>query len=319
MNLIKRLKNIRPGHIRGAVCICLIVAVACCALFNKDSVISYAFDGASADAGYKYIAGERDAEVVDSSSEDSIICNLDTYGDVSSYVYGEEESATVGDLLSYAQVDPSEGDVVNYSLSTPLSAGMTVSVQDVSYSIQTVTESIPHGTVMIPTIYGAQNDLFDDVAGSDGTMSVQKAVKYVNGQVEEEVIVSSTVISEPVDAVVYVDQSELLDLGDGAPVEYVDKFEAELTAYTYNEVGDSITASGEAARVGYVAVDRSVIPMHSYLYIVTDSGFVYGYCYAKDVGGAVKGNIIDIFLPSTEDCIQFGRRSATCYVVRYGS
>ena len=118
---------------------------------------------------------------------------------------------------------------------------------------------------------------------------------------------------------VYVYQSELLDLGNGAPVEYVDKFEAELTAYTYNEVGDSITASGEAARVGYVAVDRSVIPMHSYLYIVTDSGFVYGYCYAKDVGGAVKGNIIDIFLPSTEDCIQFGRRSATCYVVRYGS
>ena len=85
---------------------------------------------------------------------------------------------------------------------------------------------------------------------------------------------------------VYVYQSELLDLGNGAPVEYVDKFEAELTAYTYNEVGDSITASGEAARVGYVAVDRSVIPMHSYLYIVTDSGFVYGYCYAKDVGAS---------------------------------
>ena len=49
-----------------------------------------------------------------------------------------------------------------------------------------------------------------------------------------------------------------------------------------------------------------------------DNGFVYGYAYAMDTGGAVKGNIVDIFLPSTYDCNRFGRRTGTVYVVSSG-
>ena len=82
---------------------------------------------------------------------------------------------------------------------------------------------------------------------------------------------------------------------------------------------EQLNCCGDIAKVGYVAVDRSVIPIHSYLYVVLDNGFVYGYCYAKDTGGAIKGNIIDIFLPTDEDCRYFGRLQGTVYVISSGS
>ena len=113
--------------------------------------------------------------------------------------------------------------------------------------------------------------------------------------------------------------SHLLDLGDGAPTKYVAKLDVSLTAYAYEEVGGQVTYTGDPTQVGYVAVDRNVIPMHSYLYIVTDDGFVYGYCYAKDTGGAIKGNKIDLFLPSMTDMNNFGRVNGTVYIITYGA
>ena len=126
-------------------------------------------------------------------------------------------------------------------------------------------------------------------------------------------------ISQPQNALVYLDATHLLDVGDGPPASYVKKMACEFTAYSYNEEGPSLTATGALAKVGYVAVDKTVIPLHSYMYIVMDNGFVYGYAYAKDTGGAIKGNIVDIFLPSEIDCSYFGRRMGTVYIISYGS
>ena len=75
-------------------------------------------------------------------------------------------------------------------------------------------------------------------------------------------------------------------------------------------------ASGNIARVGTVAVDPKVIPLGTALYIVTDDGeYIYGYCIAEDTGGAVKGNIVDLFFDTLEECYAFGRRNCTVYVL----
>lgn len=64
--------------------------------------------------------------------------------------------------------------------------------------------------------------------------------------------------------------------------------------------GIGLTASGAKTEVGTtIAVDPSVIPLGSVLYI---EGI--GVRVAQDTGGAIKGNKIDILLPTHDECFE---------------
>ncbi len=77
-----------------------------------------------------------------------------------------------------------------------------------------------------------------------------------------------------------------------------------------------ITASGTKARVGVVAVDPTVIPLGTKLYIeYADGTGSYGYATAEDTGSAIKGNRIDLFFNTYQECINFGRRSVIVYIL----
>ena len=49
------------------------------------------------------------------------------------------------------------------------------------------------------------------------------------------------------------------------------------------------------------------------MYIVTKDGIVYGLSVAEDTG--VRGNVVDLYFHSYEECINFGRRSCTVYIL----
>jgi resuscitation-promoting factor RpfB len=84
------------------------------------------------------------------------------------------------------------------------------------------------------------------------------------------------------------------------------------TAYTAGCSGCSgITAIGRPAGHGIVAVDPSVIPLGTRLYIPG-----YGYALAGDTGGAIRGNRIDLGFNSLRDALQFGRREVTVYRIK---
>ncbi|MEG2985674.1 MAG: SH3 domain-containing protein [Peptostreptococcaceae bacterium] len=69
--------------------------------------------------------------------------------------------------------------------------------------------------------------------------------------------------------------------------------------------GHSITATGTTPKWGTIAVDPSVIPYGTKVYIPKfDMVFT-----AEDCGGAIKGNKIDIFMNSEADCNNFGRQN----------
>ncbi len=83
------------------------------------------------------------------------------------------------------------------------------------------------------------------------------------------------------------------------------------TAYTAGCSGCSgVTASGQRAGHGIVAVDPRVIPLGSHLYIPG-----YGHAVAGDTGGAIHGNRVDLGFNSPADAMQFGRRSVIVYVL----
>ena len=87
----------------------------------------------------------------------------------------------------------------------------------------------------------------------------------------------------------------------------------EATAYS----GGTLTAMGlkpvrDPGGISTIAVDPSVIPLGSKVYIPG-----YGYAIASDTGGVIKGNIIDLYMNSHDECISWGRRQVPLHRVAY--
>lgn len=85
----------------------------------------------------------------------------------------------------------------------------------------------------------------------------------------------------------------------------------EATAYSdngYTASGDKTTRNPN----GYstIAVDPRVIPLGSKLYIEG-----YGYAIASDTGGAIQGNIIDLFVPTDAEARSWGRRTVAVHIL----
>ncbi len=97
---------------------------------------------------------------------------------------------------------------------------------------------------------------------------------------------------------------------------YTSSFIGEATGYSCEGNPNAITATGTKARVGEVAVDPKVIPLGTKLFIMlSDGSLIYGYCVAEDTGGAVKGNIIDLYMNTIADCSLIGRSECTVYIL----
>lgn len=79
-----------------------------------------------------------------------------------------------------------------------------------------------------------------------------------------------------------------------------------FTATAYSLRGR--TASGERVRSGIIAADPRVLPLGTVVHIQGMGTFV-----VKDTGGAIKGNKIDIWMPS--GAMKFGRRKVQLRVV----
>ncbi len=101
----------------------------------------------------------------------------------------------------------------------------------------------------------------------------------------------------------------------GTTYTYTDVLTVSATAYSC-EGYTGYTYSGTVARVGAIAVDPKVIPLGTKMYIVSNDGqYVYGYCVAEDIGGGIKGNRVDLYFDTFDECWQFGVRTCTVYIL----
>ena len=111
------------------------------------------------------------------------------------------------------------------------------------------------------------------------------------------------------------DGSGTLTLSSGEKLNFSAAKTMTATAYTAGHDGVGYTtATGTTVRVGTVAVDRKVIPLGTRMFIVTNDGIVYGMAVAEDTG--VRGNKVDLYHNTYRECIEFGRRSCTVYLLK---
>lgn len=96
--------------------------------------------------------------------------------------------------------------------------------------------------------------------------------------------------------------------------------ELSITATAYapgphdNDQWGNKTYSGTQIRPGVVAVDPSVIPLGSRVYIQYPDG--HGeYAVAEDTGGAIKGNRIDVAKWSVNEAQDFGMQHVKVFVL----
>ena len=239
---------------------------------------------------------------------------------------------SISRLLERMDIVPSPLETVAVNLAGP---GVEITVEEEIIYYDRIVEQVTFDTVRVanPEMKKGTEQVVQE--GANGVRTSIYEVVFSNGQelsrqfVEE---VDSTAVDQIVeygtaaDATVNSkstissvsknsDGSGTLTLADGSTLDFSAAKSMTATAYTAGYGGaDYYTATGTSVRVGTVAVDKRVIPLGTKLYIVTNDGIVYGTAVAEDTG--VKGNKVDLYFDTYQQCINFGRRSCTVYILK---
>lgn len=142
--------------------------------------------------------------------------------------------------------------------------------------------------------------------GSDGIGEKTVRITYEDGKEVDRTVIEDKVVKKPLSRLIAMGTISSVSRG-GTRVDFERVVVVEATAYTHT---GSRTASGVYPEVGMIAVDPNVIPMGSKVYVEG-----YGHARAKDTGGDIKGNRIDLFMDSNSDAVRWGRRTVKVYIV----
>ena len=241
------------------------------------------------------------------------------------------QGETVGQLLQRLELALTESDVVSHDLEEPVFDGMVLTIDQIITCQETFSATVSHETQYrtdetLPL--GTQSIL---TQGQDGELLRTADVTYVNGEETRRRILSETMLRQPVTEVIRVGSAEVSDeeqpenmpvisdgyitLPTGEVLTYTRTDTVEATAYTHTDKGcDMTTATGTTVHWGTVAVDPSRIPYGTRMFIIANDGsYVYGIATAEDCGGDIRGDRMDLYMPTYEQCREFGRRRCTLY------
>ncbi|GKU23758.1 3D domain-containing protein [Clostridium folliculivorans] len=170
------------------------------------------------------------------------------------------------------------------------------------------TKLISHSIAAIDSDSSSETDVRNAISTLSGlipqisTSSVKsKAQKYLS------------IAKDKLSAIIASKSTSDTVISRGSNDQYKATFSMSSTAYT----GGYVTAIGlkplrSPSGISTVAVDPSVIPLGSKLFIPG-----YGTAIAADTGGAIQGNIVDLYFNSEAECNSWGRRGITVNIVAY--
>jgi uncharacterized protein YabE (DUF348 family) len=208
-------------------------------------------------------------------------------------------AATVADVLQEEGIVLPAGAFVHPPFETVITSDLRVRVVQLGASNDVEYEYIESSTV-----YASDSDLAPGetrtVAGRDGVRTRRYDIAYVDGEEVSRELVEDVLDPEPVDTVIYYPvrsgQTDTSPAASGAVTKTLRVYASAYNAFSAGRSPDDpnygVTASGAIVTYGIVAVDPTVIPLGTRMFIPG-----YGYAVAGDTGGAVKGYIIDLGFP----------------------
>ncbi len=204
----------------------------------------------------------------------------------------------VGEVLADLGVTLNGLDYAVPALEAPLGDGGEIRIYRVTESV--VVEQSP---VPFDSVWQADPDSEIDTQrllqeGAPGVLERRIRLRYENGQVVERWVEGESVVLAPTNRVMgYGTKIVVRQLAtESGTIEYWRVIRMLATSYSAGTAGVSPsspyygrTATGMPMRHGIVAVDPSVIPLRTQVYVPG-----YGIGYAGDTGGAIRGRRIDL-------------------------
>lgn len=214
-----------------------------------------------------------------------------------------------------------ENDLTNVKIDEKVQNDMTIDINTIEEKFIANQEDIAFKTNYVENDELIEGKEVLKTVGQNGTREITIRETYRKDEFLSSEVVSDIIILEPVDQVIEIGTKYVENTIKTPNGTYFIEKEILMhsTAYTadYKSTGKSegdrgyaITASGMTAQVGVVAVDTSVIPFGTKLYIEG-----YGYAVAGDTGGAIKGNKVDVFLDTYEEAMAYGVKQVKVYIL----
>ena len=235
--------------------------------------------------------------------------------------------ATAAELLAQAGLTWTEDDILSCAPGEQVPEGETLTLQRVSYVDYTQNEVIPTELEEIPSslFYRRPENTVTVQQGSDGLDTVSYREIWVDGAWTgtEETGRETQIGMVPTVQKIYGEQvpvSQFVgpEIVDGAPAEGVAEVYTGQRSTGYSASATAKGASGRRLTYGTVAINPSIIPYGSLMYITSDDGkFVYGYAYAADTGTAMMTGhaFIDLYYETYDESVDNAVIPVTVYVL----
>lgn len=206
---------------------------------------------------------------------------------------------------------------------------LTVATEPEAILCQTQSWSalLPHETMICSDPTAPRGSCRVLRAGVDGEILRTGDVYYLDNAEISRNVLEEKVTRQPVTEIIALGcgpqteqqtkplvTEETVILPTGEVLRYKKVIHSLATAYC----DKGLTATGTQARVGAIAVDPTVIPYGTRMFIMTADGqYIYGLATAEDCGSRehIYGTRIDLHLDTYYECRQFGARECLVFIL----
>lgn len=223
----------------------------------------------------------------------------------------------VKEVLKKAEIGFDNDDIIEPDLDTLVGPDEKIRIVDVR------SEKIAKQIAIHPeTEYRSDKNLERGVkktvrSGKTGLAEHQIQMTYHDGVLAKKVTLERKIIIPVVNEIVAVGTKPIVRtlVTSRGSYRYTEAKVMEATAYypgpeSCGKWADGYTYTGKKAGYGVVAVDPKVIRLGTKLYIEG-----YGKAEAADIGGAIKGNKIDLCYETYKEALRFGRKKIKVYIL----
>lgn len=233
---------------------------------------------------------------------------------------------TVRDALAGSGISISRQDRLEYaSLDDKIVENMKLKVVRVDVKEISEETSIPYKVV---TRENSELDHGKEKVIRQGEEGVEQKiyeVVYEDGKEVKRELLVQKILSAPIDKIVEIGTMLTHKTARGDTLRYSKVLNMRATAYTasFKDTGKNpdhpqfgITYTGIRAKKGVIAVDPNVIPLGTKVYVeVAGSTPDYGYAVAADIGGAIKGDLIDLYFDDPGTVESWGIKRVKVYIL----
>lgn len=260
--------------------------------------------------GYKIEENDAMIPTDDAVIKNGMLVQIMKATEVTAKIAGNKQTilmipGTVEDVLAYNNITYDNDDEIKPALNKKVGLDTKIVVKEVHYKTKEKQEKVEatNKVILDPKL---TSGVQEKIEGNDGEGIFIYKYKYVNGKkagTDKEV---KEWIVEPHDNTLRLGTSATGNRGEFIVTR---TFIANCTAYTARPGARG--SLGQPVHLGTCAVDPKFVPYRSQMWIEG-----YGYAFANDCGGAVKRNVVDLYMNTNSACIQWGRRNKTAYILQ---